>query len=103
MDEKAETSSSAASAPSRLLREMSSNACSAPEDDLEHELAPEVGQDQEDGAGHDAIERDAAAPAVTMTADQDSAEDQPPEHRKHDLVRKAERLAENLLREQCAA
>src|SRR5215475_9633355 len=102
MEKKPESTSIATTMARRLLSEKSST-CLASEDHLEHELAAEIREHEEHGAGHDAVERDAAAPAVAMTTHQDGAEDEPAEHRKDDLVREPERLAEEIFREQRAA
>src|SRR5215475_3475015 len=93
MEKKPESTSIATTMARRLLSEKSST-CLASEDHLEHELAAEIREHEEHGAGHDAVERDAATPAVAMTTHQDGAEDEPAEHRKDDLVREPERLAE---------
>src|SRR6478672_7896673 len=76
---------------------------SAPEQNLEHEFAAEVGKKHEEAAGDDPAKRDAASPAIAPAAPEQRADGEPAEHRKHDLVREGEGLAEELLGEHHAA
>src|SRR6185369_3775976 len=72
----------------------------AAEQNLEHELAAEVGEEHEDTSGDDPAERHTPAPTIAPTPPQQCADGEPAEHREDALVREGERLAEELLGEE---
>src|SRR5215510_10861916 len=83
---------------SRLARPASSREA-ASEDDLHHEPAADVREEQRDEARERPAQRFAAAPAVAPAADEQQAEDHPREAREQRLVVEPQRPAEDLLRE----
>src|SRR6266404_137309 len=82
---------------------LSRNPALPAENHLEHEFAAHVGNYEQAGAGEDPMQRSATAPAVAMATEKQRAEHEPAEQRKHDLVREAQRFAEQFLGKQNAA
>src|SRR5947207_8871586 len=71
----------------------------APEKHLEHEFAADVGKKQQTRPGQHPGQCASSAPAVAVTAEEQRRKNEPAEHREHDLVGKAQWLAEQLLGE----
>src|SRR6266849_5888631 len=99
MAKKPENASSPTRATNSQPRAISSVTCAstALQDQLEHDLAADVGEEQRRESGERPVHRLAPAPAAEVVAGEEPAEDEPRDHREHDLVRKRERLAEHLL------
>src|SRR6202171_4921496 len=101
-----ESASSPASAAKSQPRSMLSVKCetpSAPEDQLEHDLAADEGEQQRRESGERPVHGDAPAPAAHVAAHEEPAEYEPRGDPEHRLVREREGLAEELLGEEDAA
>src|SRR5258708_3176002 len=94
---KPELASSTASRAKSQLRGMSSVNALALEDQLEHDLAADVGQHQRDEPGERPENRAPPAPAPHVMSGEEPPEDEPREDAEHDLVREGERSSEELL------
>src|SRR5687767_7882938 len=99
IEKKPEARSSTASAPKSQPRGMDcKGALTALENQLEHDLAADVGEKQHREPGEGPDHGGAAPPAAQVMAGEQPPEDEPREDREDGLVREGQRLAEELLR-----
>src|SRR3982751_6719576 len=73
------------------------------QDQLEHDLRADVGEEQRDKAGECPVDRLAPAPAPEVVAPEEPAEDEPRDECENGLVVGLEGLAEELLGKEDAA
>src|SRR5260221_12939148 len=85
------------SQPSEISSDTGTSA--ALEDQLEHDLAAHVGEQQRREPGEHPVHRLAAAPAAEMEPREQSPEDEPRDDREDPLVGELHRRTEKLLRE----
>src|SRR6185503_18237372 len=108
-EKKPEHASNNASRPNSQLMGMSSvmgpdpGASCSLQDQFQHHLAADIGEQQHREAGESPVHGSAPAPAPDVVPDQEAAEDQPGQDAEHGLVVELQRLAEELLREEDAA
>src|SRR5258708_32606941 len=100
-DSASSPTSAANSQPNGMLSVMRGAAFSAAlQDQLEHDLAADVGEQQHREPGERPVDGGAPAPAAEIGADEQPAEDEPRKDREDDLAGEGERLAEELLGEE---
>src|SRR5258705_10116956 len=73
------------------------------QDQLEHDLAADIGEEERRESGEHPVHGLAAAPPAEIVTREEAAEDEPRDDREYGLVRERERLAEELLGEEDAA